>query len=71
MPIERTALYRWVTEMTCDDCESFTPDYKAMNSFLLGSRFFMVNVECIGGEGLVRFSDGCSSNYVLSPSSHG
>ena len=54
LPIERIDLYRWVTEMTSDDYESFTPAHKAMGSFFLGSRFFMVNVECIGGDLLVQ-----------------
>lgn len=54
LPIERIDMYRWVTEMTSDDYASFTPAHKAMGSFFDGSRFFMVNVECIGGDMLVQ-----------------
>lgn len=54
LPIDRINLYRWVTEMTSDDYESFAPAHKAMGSFLRGSRFFMVNVESIGTDLLVQ-----------------
>ena len=47
-------MYRWVTTMTSEDYESFTPAHKAMASFFQGSRFFMVNVECIGSDLLVQ-----------------
>jgi hypothetical protein len=47
-------MYRWVTEMTSEDYESFAPAHKAMGSFFQGSRFFMVNVEAIGSDMLVQ-----------------
>jgi hypothetical protein len=40
--------------MTSEDYESFTPAHKAMGSFFQSCRFFMVNVECIGGDLLVQ-----------------
>jgi hypothetical protein len=54
LPVERIDMYRWVTEMTSDDYVSFTPSHKALGSFFRGSRFFMVNVECIGSDLLVQ-----------------
>jgi hypothetical protein len=54
LPIDRIDMYRWVTEMTTEDYESFTPAHKAMGSFFHGSRFFMVNVEYIGSDMLVQ-----------------
>ena len=54
LPIDQIDMYRWVTEMTSEDYESFTPAHKAMGSFFHGSRFFMVNVECIGTDLLVQ-----------------
>jgi len=54
LPIERIDLYRWVTEMTSEDYESFTSAHKAMGGFQHGSRFCMVNVECIGTDMLVQ-----------------
>ena len=54
LPIEQIDMYRWVTTMTSEDYESFTSQHKAMGSFFHGSRFFMVNVECIGSDLLVQ-----------------
>jgi hypothetical protein len=45
LPIDQIDMYRWVTEMTTEDYESFAPAHKAMGSFFRGSRFFMVNVD--------------------------
>lgn len=54
VPIERIDMYRWVTEMTTEEYESFAPAHLAMGSTMRGSRFFMVNVECIGSDLLVQ-----------------
>jgi hypothetical protein len=54
LPIDQIDMYRWVTTMTSEDYESFAPAHKAMGSFFHGSRFFMVNVECIGSDLLVQ-----------------
>ena len=54
LPIEQIDMYRWATAMTSADYESFTPAHKALGSFRCDSRFFMVNVECIGSDLLVQ-----------------
>jgi hypothetical protein len=54
LPIERVDMHRWVTEMTTADYESFAPAHKAMGSYFRDSRFFMVNVECIGADLLIQ-----------------
>jgi hypothetical protein len=55
LPINQIDLYRWVTEMTSEDYESYArPAHKAMGSFFRGSRFVMVNVECIGADMIVQ-----------------
>jgi len=54
LPADQIDMYRWVTEMTTEEYESFTPAHKAMGSFFHSSRFFMVNVECIGSDLLVQ-----------------
>ena len=54
LPIEQIDIYRWVTAMTSADYESFTPAHRALGSFRCDSRFFMVNVECIGSDLLVQ-----------------
>ena len=47
-------MYRWVTTMTSEDNESIAPAHKAIGSVFQESRFFMVNVECIGSDLLVQ-----------------
>ena len=54
LSIDQIDMYRWVTKMTTEDYASFTPAHKAMGSFFHASRFFMVNVECIGSDLLVQ-----------------
>ena len=55
LPIDQIDMYRWVTEMTSEDYVSYArPAHKAMGSFFRDSRFFMVNVECIGFDMLVQ-----------------
>lgn len=54
LPIEQIDMHRWVTEMTSEDYVSYTPQHKALGSFVRGSRFFMVNVECIATDMLVQ-----------------
>lgn len=54
LPLDKIDMYRWVTEMTSEDYESFARAHKAMGSFFRGDRFFMVNVECIGSDLVVQ-----------------
>ena len=54
LPIGRIDMYRWLTEMTSEDYESYAPAHKAMSSFFQGSRFFAVNVESIGVDLLIQ-----------------
>jgi hypothetical protein len=54
LSIDQIDLYRWVTELTTEEYEAFTPAHKAMGSFFRESRFFMVNVENIGCDQLVQ-----------------
>ncbi len=54
LPMEQIDMHRWVRELTTEDYASFTPAHKALGSFVHGSRFFMVNVECIGGDMLIQ-----------------
>ena len=49
-PKEAIDLYRWVTEMTPADYESYSPAHRAMGSYFHGGSFHMVNVEMIGNE---------------------
>ena len=51
---DRIDMYRWVTEMTSEDYESYASAHKAMGSYFRGSTFHMVNVECVGTEMLVQ-----------------
>ena len=52
--IDQIDMYRWVTEMTSADYQSFARAHTAMGSFFQGNRFFMVNVECIGTDLVVQ-----------------
>ena len=52
--IDQIDMYRWVTDMTSADYQSFARAHTAMGSFFQGNRFFMVNVECIGSDLLVQ-----------------
>src|SRR5262245_30576411 len=54
LPIGNVDMYRWVTEMTSEDYESFAPAHKALGSFFRGTDFFMVNVECIGSDLVIQ-----------------
>src|SRR5262245_2484660 len=54
LPVQRIDMYRWVTEMTPEDYESFAPAHKAMGRYFRGPDFFMVNVELIGSDLLVQ-----------------
>jgi hypothetical protein len=54
LPKENIDLYRWVTEMTPADYESYSKAHRAMGSFFQDGEFHMVNVENIGNEMIVQ-----------------
>lgn len=47
-------LYKWVTEMTPAEYESFSKGHKAMGSYFEDGEFYMVNVENMGNEMIVQ-----------------
>lgn len=47
-------LYKWVTEMTPAEYESFSKGHKAMGSYFEDGKFHMVNVENMGNEMIVQ-----------------
>ena len=54
LPIDQIDMYRWVTEMTPAEYETFSTAHQAMGSGFRGPEFFMVNVELIGTDMLVQ-----------------
>ena len=54
LPVDRIDMYKWVTEMTPAEYETFSTAHKAMGSGFRGGEFFMVNVELIGTDMLVQ-----------------
>jgi hypothetical protein len=55
LPKTRIDLFRWLTEMTPSDYESYSPAHRAMGSFFdTSGQFHMVNVELIGNEMLIQ-----------------
>ena len=54
IPIEKVDMYKWVTEMSPEEYETFAPAHKAMGSGFHGGEFHEVNVECIGTDMLVQ-----------------
>jgi hypothetical protein len=54
LPAEKIDLYKWVTEMTDADYESYSTVHKAMSSFTRNKVFYMKNVENIGIETLIQ-----------------
>jgi len=51
---EKIDLYRWVTEMTPAEYESYSTGHRAMGSSFHDGSFHMVNVEMIGNEMIVQ-----------------
>lgn len=43
-------LYKWVTEMTPAEYESFSKGHKAMGSYFEDGKFYMINVENMGNK---------------------
>jgi hypothetical protein len=54
LPKEKIDLYRWVTEMTPAEYETYSPSHRAMGSYFHEGSFHMVNVEMIGNEMIVQ-----------------
>lgn len=51
---DKVDLYKWVTEMTPGEYESFSKGHKAMGSYFEEGEFYMVNVENMGNEMIVQ-----------------
>lgn len=54
LPVEKIDLYKWITEMTNNDYNSYSKAHQAMGSFFKDGVFHTVNVENIGNETLVQ-----------------
>ena len=54
LPIGQCDIYKWVTEMSPEEYETFAPAHRAMGSYSRGGEFYEVNVECIGTDMLVQ-----------------